>query len=301
MTGCPVLEVGGSHVQACRIDAAAWSVVPGSQHRLALDSGGSAAAIIATMVSCADALGLTSPETLTVAIPGPFDYANGIGMFRDVGKFDALAGVDVRMALRARLHPAPGSIRFLNDAEAFGLGEWVAGAARRYRRVVAITLGTGIGSVFLAAGKVVSSGPSVPPDGHVYRLLVAGRPLEETISSRAIVAAFRHAAPAAAAVRAAGDVADLASHGDEAATAVFSTAFCSLGQALAPWLDRFGAEILVVGGGLTAAWPLIEGPLRLGLEIPARKIAVVQSSDSGLAAATGAAWYGRQTLQDSDS
>jgi glucokinase len=71
-----------------------------------------------------------------------------------------------------------------------GLGEWVAGAARGYARVVAITLGTGVGSAFLDAGTVVSSGPTVPPNGDVYRLFINGCPLEQAVSNRAIVASY---------------------------------------------------------------------------------------------------------------
>jgi predicted NBD/HSP70 family sugar kinase len=300
MTSCPLLEVGGTHVQASRVDPSTWKLVPGSQHRMALDSSGSAEAIIATMASCAAELALMSAETLAVAIPGPFDYANGIGQFRDVGKFDSLAGVDVRRALLARLSPPPGRIAFLNDAEAFGLGEWLAGSARGYRRVVAITLGTGVGSVFLDGGTVVSSGPSVPPDGHVYRLLIDGRPLEESVSSRAIVLAYASRATAPGSALDAADVAAFALRGDEPAAAVFSSAFWLLGQVLAPWLDRFGAEVLVVGGGLSASWSLIDGPLRRPLGDLARQVAVVHASDSGTSAAIGAAWHGMQIVRSFD-
>jgi glucokinase len=293
MTGCPVLEVGGTHVLACRVDPVSWRVLGGSQRRKALDSGGSADAITATMASCVHQLGLRPAETLAVAIPGPFDYPNGIGRFSDVGKFDALAGVDLGRALAGRLNPQPGWITFVNDADAFGLGEWVAGSAREYQRFAAITLGTGVGSAFIDGGTVVSAGPSVPPDGHVYRLLINGRPLEETVSSRAIVTAYTARVPAADRLEA-GDVAARALGGDGAASAVFDTAFQLLGQALAPWLTRFGAQALVVGGGLTVSWSLLADPLRHGLGELAREIAVVKSSDSDTAAAVGAAWHGEQ-------
>jgi glucokinase len=301
MTSYPVLEVGGTHVLASRIDPSTWRFLPSSQRRVGLDGGGSAEEVIATLVSCADSLGLLPSETLSVAIPGPFDYANGIGRYRDVGKFDALADVDLRQALLTGLNAPPAGIAFLNDAHAFGLGEWVAGAAHGYRRVVGITLGTGIGSVFLDGGTAVSTGPSVPPDGHVHHLPISGRPLEETVSSRAIIAAYASLAPASAAGLDAGEVADRALWGDEVAIGVFSRAFCSLGGALAPWLEGFGADVLVVGGGLSASWSLIDGPLRRGLGSLALGVAVVKTSDSDLAAAVGAAWYGRQALQNSET
>jgi len=294
MSGRPVLEVGGTHVLASRVDTATWRMCPQSAHRLPLDGNGTADEILATLATCARKLGPMPSQTLAVAMPGPFDYGTGIGQFSGVGKFDALAGVDVGQGLRARLAQPPARVAFVNDAGAFGLGEWLAGAARGYQRAVAITLGTGVGSAFVAAGRIVSRGPSVPPDGHVYRLLVGGRPLEDTVSRRAIVAAYRSLAPAAAItgldVR---EVAARALGGDENARRVFSEAFHQLGKALAPWLTRFGAQILVVGGGLTASWSLMEPPFRRGLGPMPGELVLVKSADPAAATAAGAAWHSR--------
>jgi glucokinase len=257
-----------------------------------LDSSGSTDAIIATMVECADALNLTSAETLAVAIPGPFDYHTGIARFEGVGKFDGLAGVDLRRTLLARLARPPGRLTFVNDADAFGLGEWLAGSARGYQRVVAITLGTGVGSAFVEAGRVVSSGPSVPPQGEVYRLMIGGRPLEDTVSRRAVIAAYQQLSSSSPHpdwdVR---DIAAAALTGDPVAARIFTHALHLLGEALAPWLTRFGAQILVVGGGLAASWALIDEPLRVGLGEAIAEILVVRTADTENAIALGAAWH----------
>jgi glucokinase len=291
MTAYPVLEVGGTHVHSSRVDTTTWRVLPDSRHRLILDSSASAKAIIATMASCTEQVCPMPGETLAVAMPGPFEYATGIGRFHDVGKFDTLAGVDVGRALMTCLAQSPSRITFVNDAEAFGLGEWVAGSARGYERVVAITLGSGVGSAFIDAGIIVSSGPSVPPDGHVHHLLIGGRPLEETVSRRAILKAYRSMAPAWAVGLDVSDVAARALHGDKAASRAFSMAFHQLGIALAPWLARFRAQLLVIGGGLTASWSLIDGPLRGGLGHANRDVSIVKSGDSDAAAAVGAVWH----------
>ena len=63
-------------------------------------------------------------------------------------------------------------MQFLNDADAFGLGEWWTGRQRGARRIVAATLGTGFGSAFLADGRVVH-GPGIPPGGEIYRISTA--------------------------------------------------------------------------------------------------------------------------------
>jgi glucokinase len=294
VTGYPVLEVGGTHVRGCRIDATTWQLMPGSARRLLLDSSGSADAIISAMVECADGLFLGSTEILAVAIPGPFDYSSGRARFQGVGKFDALAGVDLGQALLGQLAHRPGRVTFVNDAQAFGLGEWLAGSARGYERVVGITLGTGVGSAFIEAGRIIATGPSVPPGGEVHRLAVHGQPLEETVSRRAIIAAYEHSAPASGTpgpdVR---DIAVAALGGDQAAARVFAQAFRLLGEALAPWLVRFRAKVLVVGGGVAESWTLIAGPLQTGLGEAADEVVLVRSANTENAIAVGAAWHSR--------
>jgi glucokinase len=279
-----------------------WQLVPGSSYRLPLDSGGSADAIIAALVECADSLQVTPAETLAVAIPGPFDYSAGVARFEGVGKFDALAGVDLGRALLVQLAHPPGRVTFVNDAQAFGLGEWLAGSARGYDRVVAVTLGTGVGSAFIEAGRIVSSGPSVPPGGEVHRLDVHGRPLEDTVSRRAIIAAYLSSAPAQG--TAGPDVRDIAAaalSGDQAAARIFDQAFRLLGGALAPWLTRFRAQVLDVGGGLAESWTLIDGPLQAGLAEAANEVLIVKSANTENAIAAGAAWHSHRVPTQSDS
>jgi DNA-binding CsgD family transcriptional regulator len=59
-------------------------------------------------------------------------------------------------------------IAFLNDAQAFALGEAAAGAGSAFRRWILVTLGTGVGSAFVAHGEIVTSGPGVPAGGEIW-------------------------------------------------------------------------------------------------------------------------------------
>ncbi len=114
----PVLDIGGSHVTAALVDLTAGEVVPGSSRRCALRPSGSASEIIDTIAACARAVSAGRDQSWGVAIPGPFDYRRGIGLFTGVGKFDSLRGVDVGAALARALTGNPARIRFLNDAHA---------------------------------------------------------------------------------------------------------------------------------------------------------------------------------------
>lgn len=262
----PAVEVGGTHVTAGLVDAATMRVLPGTTVRRALDAGGTEDEIVDTIAGAASAVASRVGQATTwgVAIPGPFDYERGIGRFHDVAKFDALDGIDVGSALAARIGPTAGRIVFLNDADAFALGEWASGAAAGHRRVVGITLGTGVGSAFLVDGAIVDDGPAVPREGRVDLLRIGDRPLEETVSRRAVVGRFA----ALSGSRRDHDVRDIverARAGDAVAQRVVEEAFVALAVALAPWLVRFEATCLVVGGAMSGSWDLVAPALRTGL------------------------------------
>ncbi len=259
----PALEVGGTHVTAAVIDLSAGQVLKPTRSRRPLGSDGPATDVIRTLLEVAAPVAAAAGRnaTLGVAIPGPFDYARGIGRFEGVAKFESLTGLDVGAALRAGLDGMVERIAFLNDADAFVLGEWAWGAAAGHRRVAGVTLGTGVGSGFLDDGRVVVDDPLVPPDGSVHLLSIDGLPLEEAVSRRALRRRARLAIeelPADADVL---DVAMLARAGDRRARRVFDDAFAALGSALAPWLARFEASVLVVGGSMAGSWDLIRPPL----------------------------------------
>ena len=299
----PVIDVGGTHVTAAFADTARWRIVEQTRQRIPLRSSGTADEIIATLAAAIRSLGDISSLTLGVAMPGPFDYATGIGRFRDVGKFDALNCVDIGSAIQAALSAPPERIAFVNDASAFTIGEWINGAAHGARRVVGITLGTGVGSAFLDHGQVIKEGPDVPPHGYAHLLRVNGRPLEDLISRRAIIAAYESAradCPAKAELEPNTDVeaiARLAANGDDTSQSVIDQALGALGEALRPWLVRFGAEILVVGGGIAASWEVVGPVLRRALlckGTPAalawRGGAVAQARDPEGSTLVGVAW-----------
>ena len=257
-----VVEIGGSHVSAALVDPVRRTV--GARVDRALDPHAGRdellGAILATAVAAA---GPRPPVRWAVAAPGPFDYQRGVCTIHGVAKLDALHGVDLRGALAGTLAlPDPAATVFLNDAHAFALGEWWAGALAGTPRSVGITLGSGLGSAFLADGGIVASGPDVPPQGYLYPLRYRDRPLEVFVSRRALLAA----APPGTDVP---ELATAARGGDPAALAAFTTAGTALGAVLGPWLERFAAGALVVGGGIAGAWDLLEPAFRRAAPQPA--------------------------------
>ena len=287
----PVLDVGGSHVSAALVDVSAGTLV-GAVHRHDVDGAASAAAILDALVSAAEALPAAEGATWGVAMPDPFDYPRGIALFDGVGKFESLYGLDLRAALSPRLPGPAHGVVFLNDADAFVLGEWAYGAAAGLRRCLGLTLGTGVGTGWLVDGQLVSSGPGVPRDGRAHRLEIAGAPLEETVSSRAIRRAYRSATGDAAEVR---EIAVWARGGELAARSVLQHAMRSLGGALGACLRDFAADVVVVGGAMSASWDLFEPWFRDGFPADVTPPPIRLAEDQAHAPLLGAARFARDS------
>ena len=285
----PALEIGGTHVAAAWVDPDDWTVR--AAHRRPLDPDAGAAELLDVFAAAALEVGAPPGIRWGVAMPDPFDYPAGIARFRDVGKFAALYGVDVGAALKDRLATrGAASFAFLNDADAFVLGEWTRGAAAGAHRCAGITLGTGVGSGWLVGGRVAADEPGQPPGGRAHRLRIDGQPLEELVSRRAIRAAYRRASDAAPPDIDVAAIAGRARAGEPAATQVLSGAMRALGSALARPLRDFGAEVVVIGGGLLGSWRLLEPWFLEGLG-PAGAIPVRPAEDPDGAALRGAARF----------
>jgi len=245
-----VIEVGGTHATATLIAPYGWTV-HSQTRRVELDSHADATDLLDKIALAAD--GIEAP-VWGVAMPDPFDYPLGIGRFRDVGKFSALDEVDVRAGLAHRLQLNPAVLSFCNDADAFTLGEWAIGAGHGFNRVVGLTLGTGVGSGWTVDGQIAD--PGNPPGGRIHQVRIDGRPLEETMSRRAIRSAYGgRAGDHDADVR---EIAERAADGDQLATEVLQHALDGLGRAIAGPIDRFAADVLVVGGSMAQSWRLFE-------------------------------------------
>jgi glucokinase len=242
------LDVGGTHVTAALVDPTDGSV--GRRVREDVDATASADAILDSYAAAAR--GVEAVPRWGIAMPGPFDYERGIALFHNVGKYESLYNYDVRTALANRLGTDPDALHFINDADAFALGE---AHLRGIERLVGVTLGTGIGSGWVANAHPQTDGPGVPPGGRINDPNIAGADLEKRISRRTIRANYFASTGEALDVR---EIADRARVGEDAAVAVLTAAFVALGEELGPRLRAFRAGALVLGGSISASWDLFE-------------------------------------------
>jgi glucokinase len=251
------IDIGGSHVTAAIVDHGPTPRII-ERSTFPIDTHGSRDALLGTIDDAVRPLAAGATRWV-VALPGPFDYAQGVGSFEGVGKFQSLAGVDLRGTFAAMLGVNGQLVTFANDAIAYGMGEWSVSQSRP-PRFLCVTLGTGIGSAFLDRGRAVESGPDVPPHGWVHLLTIAGAPLEDTVSTRAILRSYSDSD-----ILTVRDIAERARSGEQRARVVLATAMDELGQALAPWVQRFGATEVVVGGSMSRSWDVLGPALTRGI------------------------------------
>src|SRR5690606_20272152 len=99
-----------------------------------------------------------------------------ISKIKDQKKFQSLYNLNVRQELSRRLSIPPEHIRFINDAASFLQGEVFCGAGRDYKRVLGLTLGTGLGSAICKEG--------VAEDADLWNSLFKDGIVEDYLSGR---------------------------------------------------------------------------------------------------------------------
>ena len=188
-------------------------------------------------------------ETLAygIGMPGPFDYANGVSQMKH--KFSSLFGINLKTRLEELLQKP---VFFINDAAAFGLGVvWKEYPLEKH--LLAVTLGTGLGSSFLIDGKITTSVKGVTESGEIWNIHYQEGILEDKISKRAIEQAYLRSSGRNISVK---EIADKAREGDQAAKEVFEQFAVNLGDGLASTVADFHPTRIVFGGKISRAFDL---------------------------------------------
>ena len=203
-----------------------------------------------------------------------------------------LADLDLRAWMRERFGLPVG---IDNDANAATLAEWAYGAGRGTRHMVMLTLGTGVGGGLILDGKpyrgAVGAGAElghmvIDLDGPPCQGVCPGRGHLEALASghAATVAAREQFGPAVDAHR----LVRLAGEGDPDAVALLAELGHRLGAGIVSLVNVFNPELVVVGGGFSAAGDFLLGPARelVAREAlsPARELVRIVRAELGTAA-----------------
>jgi len=252
------VDIGGSHITAVAVDMNTQTIITGSRAESPVDNKAEADDILKvwsqTLLKVIEKVPLYKIRGIGFAMPGPFDYVNGICLIRGVSKYEKLYGVNVGKAISSGLGlPCDCKVRFMNDASSFAVGEAWAGKARNYRRMMAITLGTGFGSAFLDDRIPVVEGDSVPKMGCVYYLPFGKGIADDYFSTRWFTARYKEVTGHDA--EGVKEIASAAKNSSQVQE-IFNEFGVNLAGFLAPWLNKFGAEILIMGGNISYAYAL---------------------------------------------
>lgn len=143
------VDIGGTHITSALVDVKKGIILDETLRRSLINAQGAAEEIISSWCqvihSCAGEQNIV-PSQIGIAMPGPFEYGNGISFMKGQNKYDALYGMNIKSLLSERLSIVPDAITFANDAACFLQGEVCGGAVKGARRVLGLTLGTGFGS-----------------------------------------------------------------------------------------------------------------------------------------------------------
>lgn len=248
------IDIGGSHISCQLFNLKTNHLVEGSKIRTEVDGNGSKESILQCWIEAIQqAIANLNPRDLVgigFAMPGPFDYKHGVALFdQNVGKFQSLYGVNVKMELLQKLDfPDSFPIRFLNDASAFAVGEASLESASKFKRIIALTLGTGFGTTFIKDGLPVAGVHGIPKDGFLYHIPFQNSIADDYFSTRWFLNEY---------IKSTGNtiagVKELAkqAQNNPVVREYFKTFGINLGSFLLPWIQRFDAECIIMGGNIS--------------------------------------------------
>jgi glucokinase len=306
------LDLGGTKLAAGAVNRDG-TVVRRAKHRTDTSSQDALVAQLERVIG-----ELVSDETgaLGVGIPSLIDQRAGrAGSSVNV----PLAGVDLRDRLVERFELP---VALENDANAAALAEHRFGAGRGTDHMVMLTLGTGIGGGLVLNGELYRGALGMAGElGHVT-IDIDGPPCQgfcpgighlEALASGTAAdglagrTAAEHPDGALGRALAAGREIDppltveLARAGEEDALAVLAEIGYRLGVGIASYVNVFNPEVVVVGGGLSAAGDLVLEPARRVVAehaLPAAResVRIVQAELGPHAGLIGAGMVGFEAL-----
>lgn len=259
-------DIGGGHITVAVIDLDEAKILQGSYCRMEVEAEGNAENILTSWSEAIiQSIELADSEAgidtsyiigMGLAMPGPFDYENGIAKIEEQKKFRALYGMNIRTELSRRTGFDPEYIRFKNDAENFLRGCVFGGAAKGSRNAIGVTLGTGFGSAYCVDGESV--------DADLWCAPFRGKTVEDFISTRWFITRYRELTGEL--VRGAKFLIDGVVNGtDDAAKQVFAEFSEALIEFLVPLVKERQADTLVIGGSIALSAHLFIEPLKAAM------------------------------------
>ena len=313
MTLVCAVDLGGTNLRAANVDSEgrihARFKLPTPKSDNAQDV---VEAIASAVIRCDEQASTSGARVHSVSVVVPGSVQAETGVIVNAPNLPAVVGFKLSEALKAKLQRP---VLIENDANAAALGEIWQGAARGCRTIVCLTLGTGVGSGIVLNGELWrgtdgTAGEightSVEPFGGVQCKCGNFGCLEVYASATAIVRMTRErlennlhsilrSIPSDNLT--AHDVYKAAMADDELAQDIFRSVGTHLGVAIANVANTLNPEMIVIGGGVSAAFDLFAGiarseMMKRAFPVPARRCQIAKAECGDDAGLLGAAKLG---------
>lgn len=286
------MDVGGTHITSAVIDVINMEVLNASIHKESFDSNLPVNQVMdfweKSIKSSLKKSGIEQINGIAVCIPGPFDYEKGISMIKGQAKYENFYGLNVGDLIKERLSFSNDfNVFFENDATCFGMGEVFKDKENLSKKVMAVTLGTGLGSCFVDRGMSVSSGIQVPTDGEIWNLPFKNGIAEDYVSLRGLLS--KYYALTDIKLENGLELYNRAIAGDKNALKVFEEIGNDLADIVIPCFKNFSVEHFIIGGKIGNASSLFLPAFNKKLKEAEYEISIQISGDNENAALLGAA------------
>lgn len=252
------IDVGGTKIQAGLVDAKNRVVKEGQWPLNRHDKK----TALGSLLNSAAALFNNQVAAIGIGITGLVDSQHGLSI-ASPNLPDDWQRVPLKKILEKKFKRP---VYLENDANAIALAEAVVGAGRKYRHVLAITLGTGIGAglvidkkIYRGAFGAVELGHTVISDSSPLCSCRRRGHFEALVSGRAMKNLYRQYGGRPADSR---SVEEKAIQGDRLALKTLKKISDYLSVGLANAIHTYNPEIIVLGGGLAKVSIIIKPALR---------------------------------------
>jgi glucokinase len=277
-------DIGGSHITAAQVDITEKRLINTSLVRMHIDSLALSQEVINVWAGCIKQAMQQEPVTkVCLAMPGPFNYEEGICLISDQNKYPQLYGLNVKKMLAEALDIQPDVIYINNDAACFLQGEVFCGNVNDQQTAISVTLGTGLGTAIYKNGQSASA--------DLWKMPLHDGIAEEYLSTRWFV--NRYAAISGIAVSGVKELAGMAMH-DGLVRGLFNEFGNNLALFLNQFIESTGTAAVVIGGNITQSFPLFKDALLAGVQARYPKVLIISSVLGEEAALVGAAGFWSQ-------
>ena len=160
------------------------------------------------------------------------------------------------------------SVVVLNDAHAALLGEVWQGAAKGYRNVILLTLGTGVGGAVLIDGRLIKG--QIGRAGHLGHTSINSDGTPDIVNTpgslEQMIGNYNLADRSGGRFTSTRKLVEAHLAGDSEATTIWLRSIHHLAAALASFINAFDPEVVIVGGGIAQAGAALFDPVRQYLD-----------------------------------